>query len=117
MFTCILVMNNYCNSDFVVITGESGVEVETEGVVDTMQLSLEEIPQETQQIIEEEVETLTNTIQLLPEVPLGSQPEQEEQSLEDQLRSQERLDRSSPDLWPQNCKQELLQLFPFWGRL
>lgn len=25
-------------------------------------------------------------------------------STEDQLRSVERLDRSSPDLWPQNCK-------------
>jgi hypothetical protein len=27
-----------------------------------------------------------------------------EVSTEDQLKSSERLDRSSPDLWPQNCK-------------
>lgn len=35
--------------------------------------------------------------------PISNQPDVEI-SLEDHLKSNERLDRSSPDLWPQNSK-------------
>ncbi|CAG7815042.1 unnamed protein product [Allacma fusca] len=83
--------------------------VETEVGVDDMQLGLEEIPEEAQQIIVEE-DTLANTIQLLPPAQSVEIPQETEASLEDQLRSTERLDRSSPDLWPQNLPTAALHL-------
>jgi hypothetical protein len=97
------------------ISGHEEVEVEpveTE-VVDAMQLGLEGMPEEPhqEQIIVEE-DTLANTIELMPpgqsvEIP---QEQEAEASLEDQLRSTERLDRSSPDLWPQNLPTAALHL-------
>jgi hypothetical protein len=42
--------------------------------------------------------------------PIYNQPEVEV-PLEDQLKSQERLDRSSPDLWPQNMPTSAQQVF------
>lgn len=84
--------------------GEVGT-VETE-VVDGIQLGMEEIHGESQQVIIEEA--IDDTMQLMQPPP---PPPPVELTPEEQLQSHEKLDRSSPDLWPQNLPEAAQHFF------